>query len=110
MPRFDNAYNDHRRRARRTNPGAGRFCLTDLRCIARHICGSNLQELTGLHQLLHAVCIGHPPVMTNAMQATGQNVDEKAANELVSGQCHGILAGAALGPIVLPLEGDALLI
>ncbi len=37
-----------------------------------------------------------------------QNVDQKAADELISRQSHDLLALSALGPVVLPLESDDL--
>ncbi len=48
--------------------------------------------------------------MADAVQATGQDMDEKAPDELVGGQCHGLVANTFCGAIVFPLEGDATLI
>jgi len=48
--------------------------------------------------------------MTNAVEASGQYVDEEPANELTGIQCHGLLAGTPFLPVVLPPEGDPLLI
>jgi hypothetical protein len=46
--------------------------------------------------------------MTNAVEASGQYVDEEPANELSGIQCHVLLAGAPFLPVVLPPEGDPL--
>src|ERR1700720_3593065 len=44
------------------------------------------------------------------MEACRQHVHEKAADELVSGERHHLIAFAPFEPVVLPLEGDALVI
>ena len=41
------------------------------------------------------------------MEASGQDVDEEAADELVAGQHHDFVPLPALGAVVLPPEGDA---
>jgi hypothetical protein len=48
--------------------------------------------------------------VADAVQALGQYVDEEAADELVYGERHALVSIAALDAVVLPLEGDALLI
>lgn len=48
--------------------------------------------------------------MTDAMQAFWQHVNEEAADELVCGKRHPLVSIAALDAIILPLEGDALLV
>ena len=35
--------------------------------------------------------IGEQPVVANAVEAAGQDVDEEAADELVRWQCHGLV-------------------
>jgi hypothetical protein len=49
---------------------------------------------------------GHA-VMADAVEAAGQHVDEEAADELAGGERHGLVALAAVGAVVLPLERDA---
>ena len=39
-----------------------------------------------------------------------QDVDEEAADELVGGERHDLVAVAALDAVVLPLEGDAVVV
>ena len=43
--------------------------------------------------------------MADAMEAAGQHVDEKAADELIDGEGHQLKALAALRAIILPAEG-----
>ena len=44
------------------------------------------------------------------MEARGQHVHEKAADELVGRERHQLVAVGTFDPVVLPLEGDACLI
>ena len=44
------------------------------------------------------------------MEAARQHVQEKAADELVGRERHGLEPVAAFDPVVLPLEGDALFV
>ena len=48
--------------------------------------------------------------MADAVEAARQHVEEEAADELVGRERHGPEPVAAFGPIVLPLEGDALVV
>src|SRR5579863_9267894 len=41
------------------------------------------------------------------MEAGGQDVEQEAAHELLGSEGHGLVARAALGPVVLPAERDA---
>jgi len=51
-----------------------------------------------------------PTVVADAVEAARQDVQEKAADELVGRERHRLEPVAALDPVVLPLEGDALLV
>ena len=48
--------------------------------------------------------------MSDAAEAARQHVQEKAANELGGVERHGLEPVAAFDPIVLPVEGDALVV
>jgi len=48
--------------------------------------------------------------MPDAVEPPGQHMDEEAPDELVSGKGHGFVPGTSLGPVVFPLEGNAVLI
>ena len=46
-------------------------------------------------------------VVTDAVEAAGQHVDEEPADELVGREHHHLEPIAAFDPVILPLEGDA---
>src|SRR6266851_1757013 len=50
---------------------------------------------------------GEQAIMADAVEATWQDVDQEAADELAGGQCHELLAIKTIGAIVLPSEGHA---
>ncbi len=64
--------------------------------------------LADTRDVVGANAFGQQPVVADAMQALGQHVDEEAADELVGGEGHVLVAIAALDAVVLPVEGDAL--
>ena len=53
---------------------------------------------------------GEQAVVADAMEAARQRMQKKAADELGGVEPHGLEPVAAFDPIVLPLEGDALLV
>lgn len=48
--------------------------------------------------------------MADAVETTGQHVQQEAAHELIGAERHGLVAGTAFGPVILVPERDALLI
>jgi len=48
--------------------------------------------------------------VSDAVEALGQDVDEEAADELTRRQCHCLIPVAPLDPVILPLEGDVLVV
>ena len=44
------------------------------------------------------------------MEAAGQDVDQKAADELVRRQGHDLVAGSTLLPVILPFEANAFVV
>ena len=50
------------------------------------------------------------PVVADAVEALGQDVEQEAADELVRRERHGLVAIAPFEPIVLPCEGDAVVV
>ena len=56
------------------------------------------------------VAIGEETVVTDAVKSVGQDVDQKAADELVGVERHQLVAGIGLGPVILPFERHALAI
>ena len=68
------------------------------------------EEFTQSMQVFGPGVVGEQSVMTDAVEACGQHVNEEAPDELVGGQGQGLVAMTAFGAIVLPLEGDTGLI
>ncbi len=65
------------------------------------------KQLARPRDVVGAGAIGEQAVVTDAMESTGQHMDEEAADELVGRERHGLLSFTPLGAIVLPLEGHA---
>src|SRR6202040_2242925 len=66
------------------------------------------EELAGHCDIGGPVGIGEEAVMTDAVEPVGQYVDQEAADELVGVERHELVAGVALGPVILPFESHAL--
>ena len=71
------------------------------------VCRRHVEQLPRLRDVVGAPAIGEETVVADAMEAAGQHVDEEAADELGDGERHHLGPFAALGPVVLPLEGHA---
>ena len=86
--------------------GAGRIrrrVAIKLRCGLRH--GEQLASARDIGGAVFAV--GEQPVVTDAMQALGQHMDQEAPDKLMRWQRHGLVPAGPLDPVILPLEGDA---
>jgi hypothetical protein len=93
---------DHRVPAARTEEGRG---LRVRRIRARRwIERRRLQQLTCERKTRGAAAVGQHAVVTYAVEAIGQDVQQKSTHEFASVQRHGLVSSAALGPIVLPAE------
>ena len=68
------------------------------------------EQLTRACDVVGARAFGEQAVVADAVQAFWQHVDEEAADELVCAERHAFVSIAALDAVVLPLEGDAVLI
>ncbi len=55
--------------------------------------------------VLGTLAAGEQAIVADAVEACGQHVHEKAANELVGGKRHHLAALGTFDPVVLPLEG-----
>ncbi len=74
-----------------------------LRWVLRHS-----EQLASTSDICSAVfAAGEQPVVADTMQALGQHMDQEAADELMCGQGHGLVAAGPLDPVILPLEGNA---
>ena len=67
-----------------------------------------IEQFSRPRDVLDTLAAGEQAVVADAMEATWQNVDQEAADELVGGERHELLSFATFGAIVLPLEGDAI--
>jgi len=89
----------------------GCLWLGDRRCL-RSVIGvvgrSVLDQLTRASEVLSTVALGQKAVATNAVEAVGQNMEEKAADELVWGKAHDAAPSAAA--IVLVGEGHLIVV
>ena len=79
-------------------------------CWCAGIEGIVAEELPQSVQLFEPGVVGEESVVTDAVEARGQHVDEEAADELGRGQGQGLVTITPLGTIVFPLEGDTALI
>src|SRR5262249_36920656 len=68
------------------------------------------EQFAGPCDVVGAGGLGQQAVVADAEEALGQDVDEESADELVCGECHALVSISALDTVVLPLEGDAVLV
>src|SRR5262245_49388279 len=68
------------------------------------------EQFAGARDVIGGGAFGEQAVVADAVEALGQDVDEKAADELVGCQRHLPVSVAPLDPVVLPLEGDTSLV
>ena len=64
------------------------------------------EQLTGACDGVGASSLGEQAVVADAVEALGQDVDQKAADELVRCERHHLVAIGAFDPIVLVFEAD----
>jgi hypothetical protein len=69
-----------------------------------------IQQLSRDSEAGGSAAVGKQPVMTNAVEASGQHMQQEAAHELAGLERHGLVAGVALGTVVLPAKGHAALV
>src|SRR6266699_3254539 len=63
---------------------------------------SHAQKLAAMLQLLFAVSIAQEPVITNAVESTGENVEEESPDELLGRERHDFLL--IVVAVVVPIE------
>ena len=68
------------------------------------------QEFACSRDRLGAVGAGEQAVVADAMEALGQHMDEKPADELGDVERHRRISAGAIDPVVLDLERDAVLV
>jgi len=72
--------------------------------------GCRVEQLTRPGDGVPALAVGEQAVMTDAVEARRQHVEEEAADELGGGEGHRLVAGATIGAVILPAEGDAFVV
>ncbi len=68
------------------------------------------EQLTRSCDVVGARAFGEQAVVADAVEAFWRHVDQESADELVRAERHAFVSIAALDAVVLPLEGDAVLI
>jgi hypothetical protein len=68
------------------------------------------EQLASVGHVRGSVGAGEQPIVSDAMEAFRQDMDQEAPDELVGRQRHRLLPGGPLDPIVLVLEGDTVLV
>src|SRR5262252_5563984 len=66
------------------------------------------EEAAGQCNIVRPGGIGEKAVVTDAVKAVGQDMDQEAADKLVGVERHQLVASVGLGPVILPFEGHAL--
>jgi hypothetical protein len=68
------------------------------------------EQLAGARDVVGAGRLGQQAVVADAVKAARQHMDQKPADELVGCECHLLVSITAFDPVVLPFEGDAVLV
>ena len=68
------------------------------------------QQFAGASDVLGPLAAGEQAIVTNAVEACGQHMDQETTDELVGRERHDLVTLAAVDPVVLAFEGDAILI
>lgn len=63
-----------------------------------------------MSQVVVADGVGEKAVVSNAVESLWQDVDEETADELAGVEGYGFVAVSLFGPVIFPLEGDAVFI
>ena len=71
------------------------------------LCRRHVEQAARSGDVVGACAAGEQAVVTDAVEALRQDVDQEATDELAGGECHDLLAITTIGTIVLPSEGDA---
>ena len=69
-----------------------------------------MQQLASDGDLALAPSVGEQAVVTDAMKARGQHMQQEAADELLARQRHALVARSPVFAVVLPAKGNAALI
>src|SRR5262245_35029678 len=68
------------------------------------------EQLAGARDVLDPLAAGEQAVVADAVEAVWQDVNEEAADELMGCEGHRFVSIAAFDPVVLPSEGNAVVV
>ena len=68
------------------------------------------QQLPYLRQVHLALGIGEQPIVADAMETTGQDMQQETAHEFVRAERHGLVTRLSLSAVILPAKGNAALV
>ena len=66
----------------------------------------HVEEFTGAGDVADTAAVCGQPIVSDAVEAARQYVNEEASDELVGGERHGFVSLAPFGAVILPFEGD----
>ena len=69
-----------------------------------------VEQLPGASDIVGADAAGEQAVMADAVEAARQHVREKAADELLRVERHGLVSVTCVDPIILPFERDGMIV
>ena len=68
------------------------------------------QQSASQGDIVGAVAVGEQAVMPDMVESFGEDVDQKAPNELMDRQVHDFVALCSFGSIILPGKGDGTIV
>ena len=68
------------------------------------------QETAGQGDIVGAMAVGEQTVMPDMVEAFWEDVDQEAPDEFMDRQVHGFITISAFGSIILPGEGNGLVV
>lgn len=68
------------------------------------------QQIAGVCQIVFSPGVGDQTVVADAVEPRREHMKQEAADELLGGQCHGLVPVRRFGPVVFPSEGDSALV
>ena len=87
-----------------------RFAIIDVIAVCSfEVTSWRIEQAAAQRQFVGAMTIGKQPVVTDTIEPVRQNMKQEAANELASGERHGLALCLSLLAVVLPAEGDLLI-
>ena len=101
---------DHATAAARTRMRGGRRLVGTAVVVGQGLRFWHGEQLACSRKIFRAARLGQQSVVTNAMEAVRQDVDEEAADKLTCCERHDFAARLAVGTIILVVEGDAVVV